>query len=1335
MEKKMLAKFSVKKPYTVIVTVILVIILGVVSFTEMTPDLLPSINLPYAVVMTSYTGASPEEVELMVTKPVEQAMATINNIEHITSTSSENVSMVILEFSDSANMDAITVDIRESLDTISSYWDDSIGNPMIMKLNPDMLPVMVAAVDADDMSTVEVSKLANEKIIPQVESVEGVASVSVTGLVEENINVVIRQDKIDKINEKLQRSVKKELNKAEEKLENAKEKLKDGKQELANKQQEFNDGMLSASQGILQGRLELLKGEIELANGEKELAQKESELKAAEKEIETGEKEAAAAKKTLEKSEKEANTGLTKLKASLKQLEKQKAEAVTGKTTIETTMAIVKNNTILSETEKATLLTPLQTQLTEVEKGLATLEKAIEELTTQKETVEDGLKEITTGKKTLAATQKQLQTGKKQLTAGKKALALAKEKIKKAQPGLEQGKNTLNEKESEIDQTKNKVGTELNNASVEIQAGQKELDTQLNNFKDTKENAIEAADVTDKITADMITNILKAQNFSMPAGYIQEEGEDYLVRVGDKIEDVAELKELVLFDPKTDNMDPITLADVADVFWKDNADETYAKINGNQGVMLSIQKQTNYSTADVTERLHKKFDSIAKQNSGVHMSTLMDQGMYIDLVVDAVLNNLILGAILAIIILLLFLRDIRPTIVIACSIPISVITAIVLMYFSGITLNIISLSGLAVGVGMLVDNSVVVIENIYRLRNKGVSPIKAAVTGAVQVGGAIIASTLTTIAVFLPIVFVKGITKQLFVDMALTIAYSLLASLIVALSFVPMMSAKVLKNTKEKKHNVFNGFLRGYEWLVKGALKLKPVVLIGAVLLLVFSIWGASRNGTAFMPSMDSTQVTVSMSMPDETQLEDTIAMSDTIVERIEQLEDVETVGAMLGGSSMLGVSSGNNATDKVDIYVLLKENKKASGIEIAKEIEEMCADLDCTVTATGSDMDMSALGGSGISINIKGNDLDTLKETAKDVAEKLKTVKGVTDVNDGMGEATPELRITVDKEKAMLKGLTVAQVYSEIQKELSSDTTASNLMKEGKEYSIIIVDEEAENINKKDIQSYTFQTTDKDGKERKTKLKNIADITETFSLSSINRMGQERYITVSGAIEDGYNIGLVSTEVNKLFKTYQAPSGCEIEFSGENETINEAMWQMIKMLLLAVAFIYLIMVAQFQSLLSPFIVMFTIPLAFTGGFLGLLFTGKEVSIIAALGFVMLSGIVVNNGIVLVDYINQLRLAGMEKKEAIVEAGITRMRPIFMTALTTVLGLSTMAMGMGTGADMMQPIAIVTIGGLLYATLTTLFIIPIIYDIFNRKELKAIDKAELEILEEDEMIF
>ena len=586
--------------------------------------------------------------------------------------------------------------------------------------------------------------------------------------------------------------------------------------------------------------------------------------------------------------------------------------------------------------------------------------------------------------------------------------------------------------------------------------------------------------------------------------------------------------------------------------------------------------------------------------------------------------------------------------------------------------------------------------------------------------GAIAASTLTTVCVFLPIVFTEGITRQLFVDMGLTIAYSLGASLAVALTLVPAMGSALLKNTKEKKSSrFFEKMMTVYEKLIRVSLNHRAVVLILSVALLMLSAVLEFAQGTAFMPEMDSTQMDMTLTMPEGTALADTAAQADELERRLMTLEDVTEVGAMAASSGAMGMLGGNTATNEISVYVLLREDKKLTNEELKDEILEMTADMEAEIEVSTSSMDMSALGGSGVSVMIKGRDLDRLQEIAKEVAEIVEETEGTVDVSDGIEETTGELRIAVNKEKAAQQGLTTAGVFSQIMEKLSDPDSATTLSTAAEDYDVLVVNGEDEQLTRETVQDLVLTVTKKDNTKEHIPLRDIAEFSRAEGLNSIQRDAQSRYLTVTASIDEDHNVGLVSGEIQRKLNKYSVPEGYSVEMQGENETINESMIELVKMLLLALLFMYLIMVAQFQSLLSPFIIMFTVPLAFTGGLLGLFATGSEFSVIAMIGFVMLAGIIVNNGIVLIDYTNQLCDRGMEKKEALVEAGKTRMRPILMTALTTILGLSTMGAGVGMGADMVQPMAIVTIGGLLYGTLLTLFVIPCIYSLLIRRRGKG----------------
>lgn len=1267
----MISKFSVKKAYTVIVGIVLVIVLGVVAYTKMTVDLLPEMELPYAVIMTTYPGASPENVETGVTKPIEQAVATIDNISEIQSISSDNYSMVILEFNTDTNMDAATIDMREKLDQISGYFDDSVGEPIIMKLNPNMMPVMVAAVDKKGADTVDLSEYVENTLSPDLEGLEGVASVTTIGSVEESVQVIIRKDKVDEVNEKVKKAL-------DDKFADAEGALADGESQLENGKKQLENGQSAANK-------QFAEAEVKIDDAKYDLLKSEDEIKEALEELDEQEKTLTEQKTELEK----AISAMQDLLSSYQKLSEQKKQLEAA---------------LEAQPEDA----QLQAQLQAVTAAIQTMET---QLGAQKDQNGNALTFDT-----LSSYISYLQDSLKKINEGLSEISKGRKKLNSALKKVTNGKEQVNDSYVDLKTKEAETQSKISQSQAEISQGEAELDEQKSNLEEAKEAAYEGADMDTILTTDMIEGILQAQNFEYPAGYVTEDDVEYLIRVGEKFDDVEALSDFVLLDLGLDGVDPIKLSDVADVFVETNEDKIYTKVNDNPGIILSIAKQNEYSTKEVADRVAKRFEEISEEDSDVSFTTLMDQGVYIDLVADSVIENLLFGAVLAVIILFFFLKDIRPTGIIAVSIPVSVIFAIVMMYFSGVTLNVISLSGLALGVGMLVDNSIVVIENIYRLRKEGCSVKEAAIKGANQVVGAITSSTLTTVCVFLPIVFTSGITKQLFTDMGLTIAYSLFASLIVAITFVPMVASKTFDKVSEKENKLVNRISNWYSGILPKVLDHKPVVLITALVLLIVTMALSLSKGFSFFPGMDSTQMTMSMTMPEDTKtLEETADMSDQIIDAVLEIDDIETVGAMVGGNamSMIGLGS-DDSFDSVTYYIECKEDKEHTNEEIEKMIEEKTKDFDCEISVSSSTMDMSSVTSSGVSIQVKGKELDTLQELAAQIGEKLEGVEGLTEINNGLEEATPEYRLVVDKDKAAEYGLTVAQVYQKVQAALAESSSATTLSTDTKDYSVYVKNEEEEQYTLKDINNLTIEG--KDGEETvDVKVKKIAEVQDAQSLSSINRIGQIRYISISGQIAEGYTTTDVSGRVRDTLDKISLPDGYSIEYNGENETVMEAMQQVILMLILALVFMYLIMVAQFQSLKSPFIVMFTIPLAFTGGFAALFLTGKDVSIIAMIGMVMLSGIIVNNGIVFVDSINQLREEGMDMREAIITTGRNRLRPITMTALTTILGLSTMALGIGMGADMVQPMALVTIGGLIYGTVLTLLVVPCIYEAFNRK--------------------
>ncbi len=1263
----MISKLSVKKPYTVWVGVVLVLVLGVVALMKMTTDLLPNMNLPYALIITTDPGASPEEIEKGVTAPIEAAMATTSNIKSVSSVSSNSYSLVILEYEQTANMDSVVIEMQQKLDQLKNGWSDTVSSPMIMQLDPNMLPIMVASADIEGMSQMEISEYVDNTLIPRLESIEGVASVSMTGAVEERYEVVMDQSKIDKLNEIIREKIEEQFVDAEEELSDAREEIENAQETLDKEQEKAAKELAEANQKIIDGKIQAFVGESDLKTSL-------TELETTKKTLEAG----IAALQQMYNTAVAAENRLNELNALLG-LSDEELFLMHGMT----------KDQVIEEIAKETLT------LTQINVGILSQASSLSAL---------GVK-ISSHKDIPAALQV-MGTNLAKINAG-----IAQ--IKEAQTQIDSGKTTLEDAYVTLNQSQMQAILEMSKANYELSSALKQIENGELQLEAAKESALSSADLDAILTVDILNSILMAQNFSMPVGYVQTEDGQTLISVGDQIKDGEDLEELVLLDLGLEGVEVIRLKDVAGIELLNDAGDSYSKVNGNPAIMLSFEKQTGYSTGDVTDRLLEHFEEIESE-SDINLAVLMDQGVYIDMLVKSVLQNILIGAALAVLVLIIFLKDFRSTFVIACSIPLSVVFALVLMYFTNITLNLISLSGLSLGIGMLVDNSIVVIENIYRLRKEGYSAKKAAVEGASSVGGAIIASTLTTICVFAPIIFAEGITRQLFVDIALTITYTLVASIVMALTFVPMMASGLLKNAKEPQTKFFDKVTEVYGNAMRYVLRLKPLIIILMLVLLVVSVFAAFSNGFTFMDmEMEADQISMTVGPKEEQVLtfEELKQIGEETTEILMQIEGIETVGAMAGGGTTISMTGGEG--EGLTYYILLDQESDRSMRDIIDEIEEKTKVIDALVSVSASSSDMTAFFGSGLTVRIKGRDMDKLQELAVDIAKVVENTEGTTKVDDGLEDSTASFTIHVDREKAAKYQMTVAQVFQIVYAELASTSASTQISTDVKDYDVYVKSEDQAEVKMIDIMFLKFPFTNREGETEMVRLKDIATFENGISLNSINREGQSRYINVTAQIEEGYNVTLVSNDVQKALENYSLPNGYSIEMAGEDEMIMDAMKQLLLMLILAIVFIYLVMVAQFQSLLSPFIIMFTIPLAFTGGFGALFITNNEVSVIAMIGFIMLAGVIVNNGIVMVDYINQLRRQGMPKKDAIITSCKIRLRPILMTALTTILAMIPMSLGMGDGGEMMQPMAITMMGGLIYGTLLTLVVVPCIYDLFN----------------------
>lgn len=1122
-----MSKYSVRKPITVLMGILIVITLGIFAVTKLPLNLFPDINLPYLVTITTYEGENPETLESDVSVPIESAAATVNSYAEISSMSYEHFAVSMITFEDGANMDSAFIELRESINNID--FPDGVGNTRILRISPDMLPVMEVSLYqsyADDVTDEEALILntawINEDIMSQLTSISGVADVSISG----------------------------------------------------------------ASDTILQINLD------------------------------------------------------------------------------------------------------------------------------------------------------------------------------------------------------------------------------------------EAVLATYGVTIDDVLATIEDQNVSGLVGVALDEGEIRMLYLGDNPTRLMDIENLPILEDEGSVVYLNELVTDAGITYINANTDTYSKINGKQGINISFQAQSDYSITEATDNILTRLDDILDQYPDASYDILLNQGEYIRLSINSVLQNLIFGAILAILVLFLFLRDIKPTVIVGLAIPISVIAAFMLMYFTGVTLNMVSMGGLALGIGMLVDNAIVVIENIYRMIGEGKSKKEAAISGAKQVAGAITASTLTTIVVFLPILFLEGIINEIFINMMLTIAYSLGASLIIGLTMVPMLSSRMLNDKKEVKESQFMHRVRaGYEKAVNFTIHHQAVTYITILVLLVGSFFLVYSKGFIMLPATDEGYIDISVTMDSQTTFASKAEYADLITDDLMAIEDIETVAATIGSSSSSGFTMAmmSGGGDNISMTISLADDRAHETSYYSEQIVQTFNEFDFSqvndltsqqlieVEVTSQDTTSSITGASGINIKVSGYDLLTLEAIANDITDVLENVDHVEDLDNGVDQGADNVKLTIDADEAMRFGLTMNDVSTNISyffetlEGLVSVTDTVTLQIEGVDYDIdipqtsisggitfdvfgdyeqflsqVLLFDDATRLMIEQylanggllyvpnaslptyvpgnpvmmvvnpylyVENNTITMTPADPGNSPTlaslavaplyddTMPNIATIERVTGFSTIYTDGSARYLTVTGQIEDGYNVTLVSKDVVEAVENYidsdrfaAYGGGYSVDFQGENEDILAAVNDLVIAALIAVALVYMVMAIQFQSLLYPLIILGTVPLAFTGGMLALLVTNMNLSMVSIMGLIVLVGVVVNNGIVLIDYINKLREQGYGVKAAIVEAGKTRIRPIFMTALTTILALFIMALGIGQGSELLQPMAVTAIGGLIYATILTLLVVPSIYALVNRKKIKLEEK-------------
>ncbi len=1248
----MLSRFSVKHPYIVVVAVIVCLILGGVSLSKMKTDLLPEMDIPYLAVIATDPGASAEKVQTELTEPLESALSTVSGVAGITSQSAGNYAMVFLEFEDGTNMDSALVKVSSALNEVQAVLPETAGAPNIVEISMDMMANSYISATHDGKNIYELSAMATDDLAPRLQRLDGVADVSVTGAVEQTVEVRLSESKIEDVNNRILASVnseledaKRDIDEGEEKLAEAEAEIKAQQEELEGTQQETTDQLGQAVSGLT----------LAVSSSTSKVTALGAQLQALQAQ---GEALGAA----LEAAGQRAAEAQAKLEGAQSMEEAAAAQA-----------------------ELAAIAEEAQT----IQDQLAEVQRQAEELAPQ------------------------LQQASDELTTYQGQLAEAEAGSIAAASGFGSGQ------------------AQLASALATIESNKESLAQAREQYEDAREQAIEQANVDALVDKNTLAQLIKAQDFSMPAGYLGNADEDnqWLLHVGDNITSVDQLESLLLL--SLDDVGDIRLSDVADITVVDNAGSSFMKVDGQEGVLLSVFKASTASTNEVSSAVNRALPGIMEEFPGLNLRVVSDQGSYIDLFISSLLQSLLLGALLAVVVLALFLRDWKPTVLVAVSIPFSVLLALLVMYFAGISLNVMSLGGLSLGIGMLVDNSVVVLENIYRLRGRGISPARAAVQGAKQISGAVIASTLTTLCVFVPIAFTTGMVNQMLMPFAMTLTYVLTASLVVALTLVPALSRFVFRSHKERKEGLFGKVKDAYGRSLQFCLRHKVLPVLVAVGLVVVSVAGVLNMGISMIPTMSSKTVEANMTLPEDTPKEEAFALADQVMGIAQSIEGVESVSGIDGTATLSMVSSaasdtGEEVFDMFAFYISVDDSvtTDAQVMAIMDQLVEQTSDLPCEIaTMASSNSSMESLAGGGLSLTITGDDRDELLRLSEQVMEAVGRVEGYTEIGNGMEDAEAELSLVIDEDALTREGWTVAQLYQNLADALSHEAASATIWMDGAQAGVTIVDE-TQVLTRENILDYQVSITDGQGETHEVALGEFATLEEGVAASTIVRENSRNTITVTAEVEDGYNNALLSRELEKQLDALDIPDGYLLSFGGELENINTMMEQMMLLLVAGFALIYLVMVAQFQSLLSPFIVILTIPLAFTGGFLALWVAGEQLTMMSLMGFAVLMGTVVNNGIVLVDYVNQLRRGGLEKRDALEAAGRTRMRPILMTALTTILAMVPLAFGQDIGASMQRGMALVVMGGLVYATFMTLYIVPIFYDLLYRRTPTEVDLGD-----------
>jgi HAE1 family hydrophobic/amphiphilic exporter-1 len=1015
-----LPNFSVNRPVTILMLFIGLILIGLISYQNLGLDLLPDLSFPMSAIIVSYSGVAPQEIENMVTIPLEEAVGTIQGVKNIFSYSREGSSVVLMEFNWGTDMDVSALNIREKVDLAKGFLPDDASDPLIIKFDPSLMPILVLGMDSEEKDLQKLQEYAEDIIKPRLERLEEVASVSINGGLDREILVSIDNEKL-------------------------------------------RSNQLSFSQ---------------------------------------------------------------------------------------------------------------------------------------------------------------------------------------------------------------------------------------------------------------VTAALAGENVNLPAGTLKEGTINFLIRTLGRFESIQDIEEILISNIRGKKIYLGDIAQVEDTF-KERNSITY--VNGKPGIMVSLQKESGKNTVTVVKRVFKELETIQKLlPADLSITPVFDSSDFIKKTISQVGWVALYGAILAVFVLLFFLGNLSSTLIISFAIPISLIFTFTLLYFSNLTLNMMTLGGLALGIGMMVDNSIVVLENIFRYRELGTNIKESACLGASEVGTAISASTFTTIAVFLPILYVQGIASELFRSMGYTITFSLLTSLLVALTLVPMLSSKILRfkakdnspstskenlvqNSLSHGGRIFNFVREEYSRLISWSLRHRGIVFILAVIIFIGSVMLIPFVGTEFMPSSDQGQFNINITLPTGTNLETTREVVNEVEKIVLEIPEIKSILTTAGeGSGGMGFSTegGNSGTIMVN---LVDQNKRERNMaQIITELRQKIGTYpDAQIKFSEQGFTFSS--GSDLEVKISGDSLDELENIANRILISITEVEGVYDLESSVEDVRPELHVNIDREKANLYGLNTAQIASTVHDALLG-RVASIYQEKGEQIDIRIRLEEEDRNSIKEVENLLISSS----VGLQIPLKEIAEVTVGSGPKGIDRENQQRIVNVSGSISDRF-LGKVIQDARQNLETLVLPEDYRYEFVGQNREMQESFLELALALVLSIILVYMIIAAQFESLLMPLAVMFSVPFSLIGVVLALLLTDKSLNVLSYIGIIMLVGIVVNNSIVLIDYINQLRQKGMERKEAIILGGETRLRPILMTMFTTVLALVPMAIGIGEGAELRAPMAITIIGGLSSSTFLSLIIVPIFY--------------------------